>query len=162
MNEHMWKKLGEVKAFAGACADFLDRGREGFTSADIFSDDELDQLIKKNQSHLKRIDKIAAEADESETVNTKAEATAGKLIDMQDRYLTDEDDWKDGMELLEWSGFFFGGAVVHWNLMRGASEAAHNADFIALADGGTNFHTQILETVTESIHELAKEESADA
>lgn len=161
MNEHMWKKLGEVKAFAGACADFLDRGREGFTEAEIFSDDELNQLIEKNKSHLKRIDKIAAEAGETETVDKKAEATGEKLSDMQSRYLTDEDDWKDGMELLEWSGFFFGGAVVHWNLMRGASEAVHNADFIALADGGTNFHTQMLEEVTDSIHELAKEEASE-
>lgn len=159
MNEHMWKKLGEVKAFAGACIDFLDRGRMGFVEAGVFSNDEINQFIEKNESHIEHIDEIASEANESDTVDKKSEATGEKLADMQERYLSGEDDWEDGMELLEWSGFFFGGAVVHWNLMRGASEAIHEADLTALVESGTAFHTQMLDTVAESVHDLAKEEA---
>lgn len=159
MNEHIWKKLGEVKAFADACADFFDRGRTGFTSAEIFTNEEIDQLIEKSKTHSKRIDEIAAASDQSDTVNTKAAATGEKLADMQGRYLADEDDWQDGMELLEWSGFFFGGAVVHWSLIEGVSESVHEADLTALAGGGLTFHTQIQETVVSSIHDLAKDEA---
>lgn len=154
----MWKKLGEVKAFAVACSDFLKRGQTGFVSAGIFSESELTQLIKKSVEHRKKIDEIAAKAEETETVDKKAEATAGKLATLQDSYLTDEDDWNDGMELLEWSGFFFGGAVVHWGVIRGASQIVHDPDLTALAEGGANFHSQILETVVSSIQELAKSE----
>lgn len=161
MNEHIWKKLGEVKAFAEACVDFLDRGRAGFTAAGIFTDEELDQLIEKSQTHSQRIDEIAARGDASDTVDTKAVATGEKLADMQARYLTDEDDWKDGMELLEWSGFFFGGAVVHWSLIEGVSESVHEADLTALAGSGISLHTQLQDTVVTSIHDLAKEEAEE-
>lgn len=160
MNEHMWKKLGEVKAFAESCAAFLNRGREGFTAGDIFSDEELDQFIQKSEKHIERIDAIAEAGNASEIVDTKAVATGEKLNDMQNRYLTDEDDWKDGMELLEWSGFFFGGAVVHWSLVEGASEVIHDADLTALAGSGTSFHTQIQEAIVASIHNLAKAEAS--
>lgn len=159
MNEHMWKKLGEVKAFAAATSEFLTRGKEGFVAGDIFSDDEIKELVDKASSHSSRIDEIAEAGDAVETVDTKAKATGGKLSDMQGRYLTDEDDWKDPMELLEWSGFFFGGAVVHWNLIRGVAETVHYPDLTALAEGGYNFYTQIMETASEAIHQIAREEA---
>lgn len=161
MNEHMWKKLGEVKAFAVATNEFLTRGEEGFVDGNIFSADEITQLAEKATRHSQIIDEIA-EADEAkDVVNAKAEATGQKLSDMQDRYLADEDDWNDPMELLEWSGFFFGGAVVHWNLIRGVAETVHNPDLTALAEGGFNFYSQILETASESIHQLAREEAKE-
>lgn len=160
MNEHIWKKLGEVKAFALACADFLSRGKSGFVGADIFTTEEIEQFVDKNKDHVVRIHKIAEAAGATEIVNTKAKATGSKLEDMQGRYLADEDDWADGMELLEWSGFFFGGAVVHWSLIEGASESVHEADLTVLAGSGLGFHTQMFETVRESISRLAKEEAA--
>jgi|GEM_PF-370521 hypothetical protein len=160
MNEHIWKKLGEVKAFAHACADFLDRGRDGFTSAEIFSTEEIDQFVEKCQHHIKRIEEISAKAETSEIVNAKAEATGEKLSSMQELYLADEDDWQDGMELLEWSGFFFGGAVIHWRLIEGVGEHVHEADLTALSASGLGFYTQIFETAGESIKALAKEEAA--
>lgn len=160
MNEHIWKKLGEVRAFAESCVHFLERGRNGFTTAGIFTDEELDQLIEKSKTHSRRIDLIASNADASDTVNVKAVATGEKLTDMQDRYLTDEDDWNDGMELLEWSGFFFGGAIVHWSLIEGVSESVHEADLTALTGSGLTYHTQIQSTIIDSIHDLAKKEAS--
>lgn len=159
MNEHMWKKLGEVKAFAVATNEFLTRGQKGFAVEDIFSADDIKELAEAALRHSKRIDEIAEADDASDIVDAKAEATGKKLSDMQNRYLADEDDWQDPMELLEWSGFFFGGAVIHWNLIRGASESIHNPDLTALAEGGFNFYSQILETSKDSIHRLAKEEA---
>ncbi|MEX2514812.1 MAG: hypothetical protein WD335_01640 [Candidatus Paceibacterota bacterium] len=160
MNEHIWKKLGEVKAFARACADFLSRGKDGFIGADIFTAEEIEQFVNKNEDHIAKIDKIAGAADATKIVDTKSKATGSKLEDMQGRYLANEDDWADGMELLEWSGFFFGGAVVHWSLIEGVSESIHEADLTALAGSGLGFHTQMFETVRESISRLAKEEAA--
>lgn len=161
MNEHIWKKLGEVKAFAHACADYLDRGREGFTSEEIFSTEEIDQFIKKCQHHITRIEEISSEAEMADTVNKKADATGKKLTAMQDLYLADEDDWQDGMELLEWSGFFFGAAIVHWRIIEGVSEHVHEADLTALSASGLGFYTQVFETAGESIKALAKEEAAE-
>lgn len=160
MNEHIWKKLGEVKAFAVSCEEFLDRGRDGLIDADVFSSQEIDQFIKKCEEHIKRIDDIATDGGASDIVDTKAAATGEKLADMQGRYLADEDDWQDGMELLEWSGFFFGGAVVHWKLIEGASESLHEPDLTVLAGSGVGFYTQMFETVSESIAGLGREEAA--
>jgi hypothetical protein len=159
MNEHIWKKLGEVKAFSIAADDFLTRGEEGFVAGDILSAVEIDQLKEAVSKHVQRIDKIAADEDANDVVDTKTEATGEKLTDMQNRYLVNDNDWKDPMELLEWSGFFFGGAVIHWNLIRGASESIHNPDLTALSEGGFKFYSQLMETATESIHQLAKEET---
>ncbi|MEX2369243.1 MAG: hypothetical protein WD552_02540 [Candidatus Paceibacterota bacterium] len=161
MNEHLWKKLGEVKAFALATNEFLTRGKEGFIAGEIFSAEDIDQLASRALHHSEKIDEFSETDDAADTVNKKAEATGQKLVDMQDRYLADEDDWQDPMELLEWSGFFFGGAVVHWNLIRGISESVHNPDLTALGEGGFNFYFQIMETVSTSIHRLAKAEAAD-
>lgn len=161
MNKHMWKKLGEVKAFAEACITLLETGQDGFIADDIFSAEEIDNFIQQNKGHLKQIEEISADAGETETVDNKAAATGEKLADMQGRYLSDEEDWQDGMELLEWSGFFFGGAVVHWKLIEGASEIVHEADLTALVGNGTTFHAEMLDVVTKSIHDLAKAEAQE-
>ncbi len=153
MNEYMWKKLGEIKAFATTGVKFLERGHDGLTT--VFTESELEALLDENEKHIKRIDKIADEAGASETVNSKAEATEEKILDMQNRYLEDEDDWEDAMELLEWAGFFHGGAVVHWNLIKGASQSVRDPELTALVEGGTKFHSHLLDTIADALKELA-------
>lgn len=153
MNEHMWKKAGEVKAFAEVGISFLKKGKEGLRY-DVFSADEIEELIAANQTHRDQIDQIAETAGTTQLVNEKAGKTKTKLVDLQDTYLTDEDDWEDPLELLEWSGFFHGGALVHWSLIAGASEQ-HGLDKLTkLANGGYKFHHEVLHAVKDSIKEL--------
>lgn len=149
----MWEKLGEVKAFAVTGVSFLERGHDGFTT--VFTESEIETLLDENEKHIKRIDKISEAADKKGLVDKKAEATKEKILDMQDRYLEDEDDWEDAMELLEWAGFFHGGAVVHWNLVRGASKTVRDPELNALVEGGSKFHDHLLGTIANALKELA-------
>lgn len=153
MNEHMWAKAGEVKAFAEVGITFLKKAKSGLRK-DVFSADEVEELIAANQTHRDQIDTIAEAADATEAVDTKAEATQEKLINLQDNYLTDEDDWEDPLELLEWSGFFHGGALVHWSLIVGAAKKDGPEELAQLADGGYKFHHEVLHAVQDSITEL--------
>lgn len=156
MNEHMWKKCGEVKAFAEVGISFLKQAKSGLRN-DVFSVDEIEELIAANQTHRDQIDQIAESAGQTDAVNEKAEATKEKLMGLQDSYLTDEDDWKDPMELLEWSGFFHGGAVVHWSLIVGAAQQGGSEKLARLASGGHKFHHEVLHAVKDSIQELGSQ-----
>jgi len=156
MNNHMWKKLGEVKAFGRVGIDFLENGRSGL-APDVFSADEIDQLITANNQHVEKIADIAKDNDASDTVDTKAEKTIVKLEKLQDSYLTDEDDWQDPLELLEWSGFFYGGAIVHWSVIAGAAESADISALDTLAETGLEFHHEMLHTSKDAIAELAQQ-----
>lgn len=153
MNEHMWKKAGEVKAFAEVGISFLKKGKDGLRD-DVFSANEIEELIAANQTHRDQIDTIAEAADASDLVDTKAEKTKEKLVDLQDTYLTEEEDWEDPLELLEWSGFFHGGALVHWSLIVGASKQSGPDKLAKLADGGYKFHHEVLHAVKDSIKTL--------
>lgn len=155
MNEHMWKKCGEVKAFAEANIAFLKKGKSGLRN-DVFTDEEIDELIEANRTHRDQIDTIAEEAGQTQVVDTKAEATGEKLKALQEDYLTDEDDWEDPMELLEWSGFFHGGAVVHWGLIIGAAQTAEHQKLRQLAEGGHKFHQEVLNAAKESLQQLGE------
>lgn len=152
----MWKKAGEVKAFAEVGISLLKKGKEGLRD-DVFSADEIAELIAANQTHIDQIDTIAAAADASDLVDEKAEKTKDKLINLQDSYLTDEDDWEDPLELLEWSGFFHGGALVHWSLIIGACKNNGPDKLAKLADGGYNFHHEVLHAVKDSIETLGSQ-----
>lgn len=154
MNEHMWKKAGEVKAFADVNITFLSKARDGLVSGGVFTEEEVDELIAANKTHQEQIDTIAEPADSTGVVDTKAEATVEKLITLQNDYLTDEDDWEDPMELLEWSGFFHGGAIVHWSLIIGAAQKADLDELQKLAEGGHQFHHEVLHAIKSSIKTL--------
>lgn len=156
MNKHMWKKLGEVKAFSEAGIDFIERGQVGLR--EVFAEDEIAELTATHQVHRDKIAEIATTANKNDIVDKKAEATKEKLVDLQDRYLTDEDDWQDPMELLEWSGFFHGGALVHWNLIAGASQVNDISSLTSLAQEGYEFHHDLLHITKDALSALAAEE----
>jgi len=152
MNDHMWKKCGEVKAFAAVNKAFLKRGKPALKNT-VFSADEIEELVAANRTHRDQLDTIAETAEEIDLVNNKAEKTVTKLQTLQDTYLEDDDDWEDAVELLEWSGFFHGGALVHWNLVAGAAQASSNQKLAKLASGGYKFHHEVLHAVKDGLEE---------
>lgn len=158
MNDFTAKKLGEVLAFARAHIDTLEKGQTGFSK--IFSDEEIDALMKENEKHERQILKMADKYDVTEAVETKADGTGQKLEKMRELYLADEDDWADPSELLEWSGFFHGAGYVHWSLLQGATDGVEDADLDLLTDSGYNFHKETLTVVAEAIADIARKKNA--
>lgn len=154
MNDHMWKKCGEVKAFAETNMEFLKKAKPGLRDGDVFTADEVEELIAANRTHQDQIDSLAEEAEAKKLVADKAAATKQKLTTLEGEYLTDEEDYEDPMELLEWSGFFHGGAVTHWSLVIGAARASDNSKLAQLADGGYKFHQEVLNAINDNIEEL--------
>lgn len=110
MNNDMYaKKLGEVHGFAKLGLEFLDRGGVAATTA--FGQSVCDAMRQQLQLQLECI---------GDTANAdKAERTLAKLRAMMEHYIGDE--WNNPTELLEWSGFYFGAAGVHWHLVAGLS-----------------------------------------
>jgi len=151
MNDHMWKKCGEVKAFAEVNKAFLKRGKPALKNT-VFTADEIEELVAANRTHRDQLTATAETAGKTDLINNKAEKTVTKLEALQDTYLED-DDWEDAVELLEWSGFFHGGALVHWNLVAGAAKASDNDKLAKLASGGYKFHHEVLHAVKDRLEE---------
>jgi len=72
---------------------------------------------EKNRMHGDEVMRLATEGGVIDTTLAKATATEEKLKKMRDLYVADQ--WDNATELMEWSGFFEGAAIVHWALMRG-------------------------------------------
>jgi hypothetical protein len=149
MNEFTARKLGEVLAFSRVGQDTFAKGREALVSEVL---PHLDDLITGLKEHAEKILEIADQAGMSEVTTKKAEATGQKLEAMRDMYVGDE--WDNAAELLEWSGFFEGAAVVHWELVAGAGEALNDTAIQDLAQSGITFHTSLLNSVSDSIRAL--------
>lgn len=112
------KKLAEVAAFAVIGKELIARGR---AAAEIAFGEETARLIYDRcaDQHTK----IAGQAHAD-----KLERTVAKLTSMMEVYIGDS--WDDPLELLEWSGFFFGAAQIHWTLVASLAGADENlADY---------------------------------
>ncbi len=159
MNEFVAKKLGEVLAFAEVGVETFERGRNAMQSA--YGVERATQIIRDNKLHSEAIRKIADDNGVLEIVMKKLHGTETKLRAMRDLYVGDQ--WDNPTELLEWSGFFEGAAVVHWALVVGASEAlltlthpmSHD-DLILLANAGRDLHESILHDALNALHAIGK------
>ncbi len=155
MNEFISKKLGEVLAFAEVSHETFERGRHSLEAG--FGVERVNQAIKDNTLHAESIKKLSRECDIESIVLGKLETTGKKLRSMRDSYVGEQ--WDNPTELLEWSGFFEGAALVHWALVLGAAEVLvehqktliHN-DLLLLATSGKEFHTALLHEVTSALH----------
>ena len=54
--------------------------------------------------------------------------------------------WLNATEILEWSGFFEGAAVVHWALVRGAAQGLNHEGLMILAEEAVNWHYEMIES----------------
>lgn len=141
INEFVAKKLGEVLAFNRVGTETLEKGRAALVA--VLGEEKIVDMEERNKVHGENIIKIASDAGVLETTSAKADKTSDKLRAMRDLYVGDQ--WDNATELLEWSGFFEGAAVVHWALVRGAAEALEHATLTVLAEEGVDWHYELLE-----------------
>lgn len=141
MNEFTAKKLGEVLAFARVGTDTIERGRAALVA--VVGEERILDMAEKNRMHSEGVMRIATDAGMIDTTLAKAEKTETKLKQMRDLYVGDQ--WDNATELLEWSGFFEGAAIVHWNIVKGAAQALNDESFLILCEEGINWHYELLE-----------------
>ena len=141
MNEFVAKKIGEVLAFTQVSSDTIEKGRAALVEA--LGNDRVVDMEEKNRIHGDELMRIATEAGSIDVTLQKAQKTGDKLKQMRDLYVGDQ--WENATELMEWSGFFEGAAVVHWALVRGAAEGMDNEGLMVLAEEGVTWHYELLE-----------------
>ena len=88
----------------------------------------------------------------------KASKTEEKLRSMRDLYVADQ--WDNATELMEWSGFFEGAAVVHWALVRGAAEGMNNEGLLTLAEECINWHYELIELAESELGATGQDRSS--
>ncbi len=141
INETVAKKLGEVLAFNNVGLDTISKGRIALTSA--LGEEKIMDMEEKFRIHGEEVIRVATENAVIDTVLEKAQKTEEKLKKMRELYVGDQ--WDNPTELLEWSGFFEGAAVVHWAFVRGAAEAMNEEMLMTLAEEGKNYRYELLE-----------------
>jgi len=152
MNEFTAKKLGEVLAFATVSLETAKRAEIALKEA--FGDDRLGEILEQNKQHIDIINNLAEENEVAEIVNKKLTGTGEKLRQMRDLYIGDE--WGNPTELLEWSGFFEGAAIVHWDLVAGAGESLNNESLINLAKSALTLHREIFSHTEEKLNQYGQ------
>lgn len=141
MNEFVAKKLGEVLAFNRVGTDTIERGRAALVAA--IGEEKVADMLEKNHMHGEEVMRVATEAGMIDTTLAKADKTEEKLKKMRDLYIGEE--WNNATELMEWSGFFEGAAIVHWALVRGTAEGMNSEGLLILAEESVNWHYELLE-----------------
>jgi hypothetical protein len=155
MNEFTAKKLGEVLAFSDVALDTINRGREAFEKG--FGSETVENFEKEMKLQKDTIHTLADRANQLTTVITKLESTGEKLKKMRDLYVGDQ--WDNPIELLEWSGFFEGAAIVHWSLVEGASSGIAHSEMEALARQGVESHKEMFRIATEKLKQVGLDRS---
>ncbi len=141
MNEFVGKKLGEVLAFASVGTDTYEKGRPALVA--VLGEEKVMDIKEKNKMHGDEIMRLATEGGVIDTTLAKAQATEEKLKKMRELYVGDQ--WDNATELMEWSGFFEGAAVVHWALIRGVGQGLEDEEVLALTEEGVNWHYEMIE-----------------
>ena len=141
MNEFVAKKLGEVLAFTQVSTDTYEKGKVALTQA--LGAERCMDIEDKNRIHGEALMKIATDAGMIDITLAKAAKTNEKLKQMRELYVGDQ--WDNATELMEWSGFFEGAAIVHFALVRGSAEGMNDETLLELANEGVNLHYELLE-----------------
>jgi hypothetical protein len=152
LNEFVAKKLGEVLAFAVVGIETFEKGSKALVS--VLGDDMVEDVLQKCEEHKAKILEIAENQVVSDVVLKKLDGTGVKLRGMRDLYVGDQ--WDNPTELLEWSGFFEGAALVHWSLVKGAGETTTHPEIIKLAKEATLLHQELFDKAVKLLHEVGK------
>ena len=155
MNEFVGKKLGELLAFNRVGSDTYEKGRAALVEA--LGEEKVTDIEEKNRMHGDEIMRLATEGGVIDTTMAKATATEEKLKKMRDLYVADQ--WDNATELIEWSGFFEGAAVVHWALMRGAAEGLNDNTLLALTEEGVNWHYELIELAEGHLETIGQDKA---
>lgn|SRR5574343_374628 len=141
MNEFVGKKIGEVLAFCKVGEETFKKGITALTEK--MGTEFVNDYIDRSHMYTESLERMVTDTDVYDVVMKKAEATGTKLRAMRDMYVGDQ--WDNATELMEWSGFFEGAAVVHFALVQGAADKLENDELSALANEAVSFHYQVLE-----------------
>lgn len=155
INEFVAKKIGEVLAFTQVAADTIEKGRGALV--EVLGVERVADMTEKNRIHGEELIRIATDGGAIDITLAKAEKTGNKLMQMRDLYVGDQ--WDNATELMEWSGFFEGAAVVHWALVRGAAEGLDHEGFLILAQEGVNYHYELLELAESELGSVGQTKS---
>jgi hypothetical protein len=150
MNEFAARKLGEVLAFCEVGSETFTKGKSAFN--EVFGEERVSKILEENRILKEGILNVMEKAWKADFTLNKAKATGEKLKNMRDFYVGDE--WYDAAEMLEWSGFFLGAAVVHWKLVEGAAEELGNETLKNLSVKGVSFNEDLLDSVCEEIRKV--------
>ncbi len=152
MTEFFATKRGEVLAFCMVGVETLEKGRGAFER--VLGVDGVARMISENTAHGEVLKQIAGVYAVADAVMAKSEKTGAKLREMRDLYVAER--WDDSAELLEWSGFFEGAAIVHWAIVQGGADSGSLADLQALTQKGFSFHTDFLNNISAIIKTVKK------
>lgn len=153
MNEFTAKKLGEVLAFTRVGNDTIEKGRTALV--EVLGEEKVADMEDKNRIHGEECLRLATEGGMIDTTLAKAEKTENKLKQMRDLYVGHQ--WDNATELMEWSGFFEGAAVVHFALIRGIGEGSNNEALSLLAEEGIATHYELLELAEGELHAVGQD-----
>ena len=143
INEFLAKKIGEVIAFTRVGIDTLERAHAPLVS--VLGEEKVQDILDRNRFHGEELLRITTDGGAVDTTLQKASKTEEKLKAMRDLYIKDE--WDNPTEILEWSGFFEGAAIVHAGLIKGGAEALGNESLMTLCEEFVQYHYEILEMV---------------
>lgn len=155
INEFVAKKIGEVLAFTRVSTDTIEKGKPALTA--VLGEEQIVDMLEKNRIHGEELLRFATDAGVIDTTLTKADKTEEKLKSMRELYVGDQ--WDNATELLEWSGFFEGAAIVHWALVRGAGEGLDSESLIMLANEGISYHYELLEKSESELASVGQDKS---
>jgi hypothetical protein len=156
INEFVAKKIGEVLAFTRVSSDTIEKGKIALT--EVLGEETIMDMLEKNRIHGEELMRIATDGGAIDITLAKAGKTEEKLKSMRELYVGDQ--WDNATELLEWSGFFEGAAIVHWALVRGAGEGLDNESLISLANEGVSYHYEVLEKSESELGSVGQDRSS--
>lgn len=156
MNEFTAKKLGEVLAFTRVGNDTIVKGRAALV--EVLGEEKVTDMEDKNRIHGEECLRLATDAGVVDITLAKAEKTEAKLKQMRDLYVGDQ--WDNATELMEWSGFFEGAAVVHFALIRGIGEGSNNEALALLAEEGIATHYELLDLAENELTQVGEDRGA--
>ncbi len=149
MNEFTAKKLGEVIAFCEVFLDTLEKGSAALQS--MYTPAAWHEYKETVTIHRDSLLDVADKSGSKEIVEKKISGTGSKLRSMRDMYVGEE--WDNPTELLEWSGFFHGAAVVHYALLSGAGTKIKDNSILELTRVGLELHHKLLSQSEELLHQ---------
>lgn len=123
----------------------------------MLTPEKVEAVLKELNSRAGEIEQMATEANVSQVTLPKSEKTAAKLTSMRDLYVGDE--WDNPTELMEWSGFFEGAAIVHWELVAGAALGINNSRLESLSRLALSTHREILNTASRVLNDVGLKKS---
>ncbi len=158
MNEFSAKKLGELLAFAKEGNNTIEKTKKVFS--EFLSEDDLQETLKSSVGHIDAINAYAIEKKVVDIVEAESEKTAKKIVSMRDIYI--ESEWDTHSEVFEWWGFFGGGAIAHWNLMKGVAESLEDDGLVQLCYNAIAYHENLYDTTSSILAEIGRKNSKEA